>query len=440
MRLSTSNLVVACLTAALLAACGASNDGVPSLRSVSAAQPLKAGKEKVIYSFQGLPDMDGANPQAGLIAVNGVLYGTTNGGGQDTQECNEYTGCGTVFEVTASGSESALYRFKGGSDGVNPYAGLTAVGSSLYGTTYEGGSCGPSCGNDGTVFEVTPSAVESVLYTFKGSNSGDGGLPSADLITLNGVLYGTTTQGGSCCFGTVFKISTSGSESILHSFAGGGEGQDTDGGYPFTGLTVANGEFYGTTAGGGGTACGEAGFSGCGTVFKINTSGKERVLYRFQGGKDGAFPWAKLTLVNGKLYGTTSAGGSGSYGSGGEEGTIFEVSTSGKERVLHRFTGGIDGWGPLSGPLIAVGNTLYGTTTNGGGSTCSGYGCGTIFKITTSGEGYKVLYRFMGDPDGARPYSGLIDMDGLLYGTTSAGGNGSCSGLGGCGTVFEFNP
>jgi uncharacterized repeat protein (TIGR03803 family) len=438
------NLLCACLSAALLAACGGgSNNGLPSSTPMSGAQPRKAGREKVIYSFQGLPDMDGANPQAGLIAVSGVLYGTTNEGGKDTKDCNEYTGCGTVFEVSTSGSESVLYRFEGGSDGVNPYAGLAAVDGILYGTTIEGGSCGPSCGNDGTVFEVTPSGAESVLYTFKGSNSGDGGLPSADLIALNGVLYGTTTQGGSCCFGTVFEISTSGSESVLHSFAGGGEGQGIDGGYPFTGLTVANGELYGTTAGGGGTPCGEAGFSGCGAIFKINTSGKERVLYRFRGGNDGAFPWANLTLVNGKLYGTTSAGGSGSYGSSGEEGTIFEVSTSGKERVLHRFTGGTDGWGPLSGPLVAVNKTLYGTTTNGGGSGCNGYGCGTIFKISTSGNGYRVLYSFKGGTDGARPYSGLISVNGGLYGTTSVGGNSTgcyLNGNNGCGTVFEFMP
>ena len=113
---------------------------------------------------------------------------------------------------------------------------------------------------------------------------------------------------------------------------------------------------------------------------------------------------------------------------------MFEATTSGKERVLHRFTGGADGWGPLSGPLTAVGDTLYGTTTNGGGSACSGYGCGTIFKITTNGRGYKVLYRFTGVLDGARPYSGLTLVNGVFYGTTSIGGANNY------GTVFEYTP
>jgi uncharacterized repeat protein (TIGR03803 family) len=207
-------------------------------------------------------------------------------------------------------------RYSGaGSDGAFPEAGLIDVAGTLYGTTYQGGTSGA-----GTVFKVSTSGKESVLYSFKGADGAD---PYAGLIAVNGTLYGTTQQGGSAgcesgygC-GTVFELSTSGKERVLHRFKGG-----TDGADPYAGLIALNGTFYGTTwHGGDSSACSYSSASGCGTVFEVNTSGNERVLYRFKGGKDGASPQAGLLAVKGVLYGTTGRGGSGC-----ECGTVFRIS------------------------------------------------------------------------------------------------------------------
>jgi uncharacterized repeat protein (TIGR03803 family) len=467
---SVRNLVGACLSAALLASCGGGDNFVtssahtlvmpqigltPSTAGASSRpferppreQPLKSGAEQVLYSFKGLSGKDGANPEAALTVLNGTIYGTTSVGGLDTKQCGEYTGCGTVFELSTSGAEQVLHSFKGAPDGINPYAGLVAVNGELYGTTYEGGNT-PSGTSDGTVFEVNPSTgKEAVVYSFKGSNAGDGAYAFADLISVNGVLYGTTQEGGVCdpyCgYGTVFELSPSGSESVLHSFSGGGFYNAPDGGYPQAGLVDLNGTMYGTTADGGGTACVEGnGSSGCGTVFDVGASGSESVLYRFKG-KTGAYPTGDLVSAKGALFGTTDGGGDSGSGSGGCSGNhafgcgvVFELSTKGKEHVLHFFKGGSDGWGPLAG-IVAVNGTLYGTTSSGGGSGCNGYGCGTVFEISTTGKKYRVLYRFSGGTDGSRPFASLILMNGALYGTTNYGGS-STNCPQGCGTVFKI--
>ena len=335
--------------------------------------------ERVLHSFN-YNGKDGFIPSAGLIALKGAFYGTTYGSFGSSGECDSY-GCGTVFEVRTSGKERVLYRFKGGTGGFAPSAGLIVVNGALYGTTAYGGTPGGSFGYGcGTVFEVSTSGKGRIVYRFKCEP--DGGEPQAGLIDVSGTLYGTTSSGGTYCTGgygagcgTVFEVSTSGNEHVLYSFS------DTpDGAYPFAGLTDVNGALYGTTYPGG-TGCKNGGFGpGCGTVFEVSTSGKERVLYRFKGGTDGKYPFAGLTDVNGTLYGTTYAGGTGckngSYGSGC--GTVFEVSTSGKERVLYRFKGGTDGYYPRAG-LIAVNGALYGTTSRGG---TSDYHYGTVFRIT----------------------------------------------------------
>jgi hypothetical protein len=166
-----------------------------------------------------------------------------------------------------------------------------------------------------------------------------------------------------------------------------------------------------------------------------------RTLHRFKGGADGASP-TNVVDINGVLYGTTAAGGGTSCGSGGLGcGTVFAISTSGKGyHVLHRFKGGIDGWNPTTLSADMKG-TLYSATTFGGHSGCgSGYGCGTVFKMSTSGNGYSVLYRFKGGMDGANPRShGPIQVNGMLYGTTYSGGGSGCGGSG-CGTVFAVAP
>ena len=339
---------------------------------------------------------DGANPYAGLVNVDGVLYGTTFDGGK--------YGNGTVFAVTVTGTERVLYSFEGGADGANPQAGLVNVNGVLYGTTPFGGQYG-----DGTVFAVTRSGQEHVLHTFKGG--ADGATPYAGLVDVNGILYGTTFYGGQSNPGTVFAITITGQERVLHTFTGGTGGPD--GANPYAGLIELNGILYGTTFGGGGQY-------NPGTVFAITTTGKERVLYAFTGGTggaDGANPYASLINSKGILYGTTFGGG-GQY----NPGTVFAITTTGKERVLHAFTGGAggaDGANPYAG-LVDVNEILYGTTFGGGGQ----QNRGTIFAVTTTGK-ERVLHAFTGGSggaDGANPYSGLVEMNGILYGTTFGGG------------------
>ncbi len=301
-----------------------------------------SGTERVLHSFTGVAP-NGANPSAGLVAVNGALYGTTSLGGK--------SGDGTVFKVSTSGKQHVLYSFAGAPDGANPYAALVAVNGTLYGTTYEGGKSG-----NGSVFTVSTSGTERVLYSFKGAQ--DGANPAAGLTLVNGTLYGTTYRGGTSGNGTVFKVSVSGTEHVIYSFKGA-----PDGANPYAGLAALNGTLYGTTY--------EGGKSGNGSVFKVSTSGTERALYSFKGASDGANPYAGLIALNGTLYGATF------YGGNSGNGTIFKVSTTGTERVLYRFTGvAPDGANPYAS-LVSVNGTLYGTTHQGGKS-----GNGIVFKLT----------------------------------------------------------
>jgi uncharacterized repeat protein (TIGR03803 family) len=309
----------------------------------------------------------------------------------------------TAERTRPSHTYGVLYSFKGGSgDGEDPYAGLIRVKGRLYGTTYEGGANG-----DGTVFAITTSGAETVLHSFGGS--GDGALPLAGLLNVKGTLYGTTFEGGANGDGTVFAITTSGAETVLYSFKGGsGDGAD-----PVATLINVKGTLYGTTF--------LAGANGDGTVFKITTSGTETVLHNFPtGSRDGLFPYAGLFNVKGTLYSTTYAGGADSFG------TVFSITTSGAETVLYSFKGAPgDGLFPYAG-LLNVKGTLYGATYEGGAN----YN-GTVFAVTTSGA-ETVLHSFGGSGDGEDPEAGLINVKGTLYGTTYDGG------ANGDGTVFAI--
>jgi uncharacterized repeat protein (TIGR03803 family) len=246
----------------------------------------------------------------------------------------------------------------------------------------------------------------NVLYNFTGG--ADGSLPYfGSLVRDNaGNLYGTTDFGGSFNYGTVFKVSKSGTETVLHSFTGG-----SDGGYPFAGLLLSGNTLYGTTFAGG---------SGNGVVFemRINT-GTETVLYTFTGGSDGGSPFAGLVQDKaGNLYGTTYGGGSGS-GSG--YGVVYKVvPKTKKETVLHTFAGS-DGKYPSSGlTLDTTGKVLYGTATDGGSS-----GYGVVFSLTTDAGTYTVLYNFTGGADGAFPWGSLsLGKGSILYGTAYGSGSG----------------
>lgn len=333
-----------------------------------------------------------------------------------------------------NGGYKLLYSFKGGADGEYPAAGLTFVKGALYGTTLNGGYSG--CTNGcGTVFRMSTNGSKKVIYSFNGSP--DAAWPSFALLNLNGTLYGTTQQGGAGCgsrggCGAVFAITTSGAERVVYSFNGGSDG-DT----PFGSLIALNGKLYGTTYYGGyGVLCG----GGCGTVFEVTRSGRERILHRFRGSPNGGQnPIGALVAMNGKLYGATWIGG-GSRACYLGCGTIFEVSTSGKERVLYNFNGVPDGENP-EGALVNVGGALYGTTALGGtGTGCRGYGCGTFFRLIPSytSASYSVIYNFVGGRNSGEPNGGLLPLNGIFYGT-AAGGNRCGSNGRTCGTVFDVS-
>jgi uncharacterized repeat protein (TIGR03803 family) len=401
-RTPSIRIVALVALAALLASCsrGGGSFPLPATASNDAAAQryatMAAGGYELLYSFKD--GTDGGYPYAGLTSFDGELYGTTYGGGGGDD-------WGTVFKISTSGQEHVLYRFQAGNDGAHPYDGLLPLDGELYGTTEQGGTSGA-----GTVFKVSASGAERVIYSFKAGS--DGQYPYGRLIALDGELYGTTYGGGGGYgWGVVFKVSTSGEEHVLYRFKA-----NNDGAHPYAGLIVVNGELYGTTE--------QGGTSGSGTVFKIDTAGQEHVVYSFKGGSDGQYPYARLTLLSGNLYGTTYQGGVSSGW-----GTVFRVSLAGEEHVLYRFKANDDGAHPQFGSLIAIGSTLYGTTYQGGSS-----GSGTVFSVGTAAGVERVIYSFKGGTDGQYPYDGLLNVNGTLFGTTYQGG------AGGFGTVFKLLP
>jgi hypothetical protein len=424
-------------------------------------------KEKVLYSFQGLPD--GADP-VGAIAfdVAGNLYGATLDGGADN--CPGIAQCGTVFQLEppkqkgGAWSESLIYVFKGknSNDGETPDGGVIFdKAGNLYGTTSYGGTgdcvlLGIKVGC-GVVYKLTPPKqkggawTESVIYSFKGGK--DGYLPNGDLtFDVAGNLYGATEFGGgkgTWCdpyyqyCGTVFELSppkTKGgrwSEQILHSFAAGSDGYNPNGG-----LLVDNkGAVYGTTPLGGNQLCNLGQYQvGCGIAFKLVPPGRvggawtEKIVHVFTDGKDGAGPNGGLIFdTKEAIYGTAGGGGSGNG-----RGVVFRFTQSRNgqwnEMALYSFQGS-DGWGP-SGPVTfdALGN-VYGTTNSGGA-----HFRGTFFRLKPTGSkwAFDLVYSFMGSPDPAFPAARVIvDKAGdHFYSTTQGGGTGQAC-QSGCGTVFE---
>jgi uncharacterized repeat protein (TIGR03803 family) len=317
-----------------------------------------------------------------------------------------------------------LYIFQGGisgPDGGTPTGGLIiGTDGNYYGTTLYGGTGG------GTLFKVTPGGTESIVYAFSGSQ--DAQLPSRPIQGPDGNFYGTAYWGGgSNGYGIIYTVTPSGQETILQSFT------NTNGGpaNPGAGLTLgADGNFYGTTTGGG--------TSGLGTFFKMTPSGALTVLYSFDGGA-GASPAAELLLLeDGDFLGTARSGGES------DNGTVFRISPVGKVALLHSFAGGADGAYPAAPLMRGRDGAFYGTTQAGGTGSCTSpitpSGCGTVFRLTAAGE-ESVIYTFVGYPtDGSSPQGGLVQAkDGVLYGTTDAGGYsdaGNCSS--GCGTVFSM--
>ncbi len=412
-------------TLALLTACSGTRSASP-LPAAPAGVASHRGSPgtsqyELLYAFKGTPD--GASPLASLVSVRGKLYGTTLNGSSNycSQSCGSnhcYLGCGTVFSIDKSGSERVVYNFKGtfnsGEDGAWPFAGLTVLGGLLYGTTGGGGA-----NAEGTVFSVSKSGKETVLHSFSGGSDGED--PEATLIDVKGTLYGTTVYGGGTgcggngC-GTVFSITSGGKEKVVHAFAGG-----SDGARVYAPLTYLHGKLYGATLQGGGTGCGG---DGCGAIFELSLSGKEHVIYSFGAGTNGAFPNG-LTAVGGLLYGTTEGGGTKSSG------TFFSITQSGSEKLLYSFQDIPDGNGP-GATLLYLKGGFYGTTV-GGGTT----GDGALFEVGKTGS-ESVLYSFQGGGDGADPQAAVIAVKDTLYSTTYKGGGSGCYGSNGCGTVFAF--
>jgi uncharacterized repeat protein (TIGR03803 family) len=394
------------------------------LVSVIAIQPAQARKFKVLHTFRG---KDGGGPEGVLVKdAAGNLYGTTGGGGKG--KCGKL-GCGTAFKLDKTGKQVWLHSFDGG-NGHGPQAGLLRdAAGNLFGTTVYGGDtrCNPPYGC-GTVFKLDRTGTnEVVLHKFTGTP--DGFFPQAVLIKdVAGNLYGTTPLGGTGGLGAVFKIDKGGKETVLYNFSGG-----SDGCFPYPGVILDSaGSLYGVASEGGDGFCN----SGMGVLFKLDKRGNETVLHTFQGGSDGANPDSVLLFDSqGNLYGTTENGGSSGCGGTGC-GTVFELSHDGAETVLYAFcslSNCADGEVPGAGPLVrdSTGN-LYGTTFFGGTSDH-----GVVFKLGTSGK-ETVLHNFTGRADGANPVAGLVlDDSGALYGSAEQGG-ATCFTSYTCGVVFEI--
>jgi uncharacterized repeat protein (TIGR03803 family) len=414
------------------------------LVALGAVQLARAQK---FASLVELQSADGVTPLAGLVqGVDGNFYGTNSALGVNNG--------GAIFKVTPTGTLTTLYSFcaqPNCTDGDGPEASLVqGADGNLYGTTYGGGIQGPCYGQAfacGTVFKITPGGTLTTIYEFcSQANCTDGANPSGTLVQASdGNFYGTTYSGGyydgqphGCgdpgC-GTVFKITPTGTLTTLYSFCA--EKYCSDGYFPVAGLIQAtDGNFYGTTPGGGET--------GYGTVFKITPKGTLTTLFSFCDNctGEGYRPEAGLVQANdGNFYGTAEYGGNKySYG------TIFKITPSGTVTTLYSFNN-IDGSGPIGGLIQSTDGDLYGTTSGGGTANgCVAYygvnNCGTVFKITLTGT-LTTLHSFCIQADcsdGAFPYAGLVQAtNGNLYGTTFGGGTYSPCYYRGCGTVFAMN-
>jgi uncharacterized repeat protein (TIGR03803 family) len=383
----------------------------------------------ILYSFAGAPDSKAPNSTL-LLDGSGNLYGVTYGGGASYE--------GTAFKLSSSGKETVLYSFLSGY-GNRPDSVIQDAKGRLYGTTTYGGSYG-----EGAVFKVDQKGNETVLYSFRGGDKSFGFNPDALVRDQQGNLYGTAMFGGQTggCFGggcgIVFQLDPAGKETLLYTFKGG-----TDGGYP-SGPIVrdAAGNLYGATAYGGDLSC----FSphGCGTVFKLDPAGKKTVLHIFTGtGGDGAQPWSGLVSdKEGNLYGSTLNGGTGPNCTSAEDGcgTVYKIDKTGKETILYSFTGNGADFPPVYAALaLDEKGNIYGTTPTGGSENC-GFGCGAVWMLDLAGKN-NILHEFSGGAEGATPGAGVtLDSVGNIYGTTGAGGDLSCGNFNnaGCGTVFKL--
>lgn len=411
---------------AALALMSCSRGAVPLTAATSSAGAIGNRAESryaVLYRFGQLPD--GNSPATDLVWLAGRLYGTTYGGGATSKFCE--TGCGTVYSIdpkSPSTSYERLYSFHGGSDGAIPNAGLNPNGSvpnTLFGTTFFGGQAGQNCylgRRCGTVYSIDTSGNENVLHMFSGTD-GANPLGGRHYDSLQKVFFGTTEYGGTNNFGTVYSVDDSGNEQLLYSFSGGPH----DGAYPVGTLAVHCSltacRLYGVTLQGGAT--------NDGAIFIVTLDLQTqkisaKLLHSFVPA-EGDVPLGGLELSINQLvvFGAASRDGAN------DRGSIFSYTTApvAKFTILHSFNKGGDGELPYVRPTL-INGALYGTTQEGGA-----YGSGTIYKIQLS-KGYPqecILHSFP-DPtvqggDGLRPDSPLrnfkIGNQVLFFGTTVQG-------------------
>ena len=393
-------------------------DAVMTVSSVSTSGPFAVGAnkcQKALKTGASCKVWVTYTPQSPETDTGVLTFSDT---ASNSPQTVSLTGTGAMAET--------LYEFpSSGKNGALPVSTviLDAKGN-LYGATSYGGTSKNCLFNGlrvgcGTVYKLTPGGKQTVLHNFAGL---DGAIPSGGLVLdSQGNLFGTTGEGGVYGYGTVFKLTASGTETVLYSFTG-----QTDGAYPWEPLVLdAQGNLYGTTS--------EGGIYGYGTVYKMSQSGNETVMYNFGSlPNDGSYPIGAMVLDGqGNLYGATFWGGMNGTG------TVFKVTPSGEETVLHSFTGeragGMDGAYPDEGLSFDTQGNLYGTTLYGGAYGDGTNGYGTVFMVTPSGV-ESLLYNFGGyADDGIYPYGVVVDSQGSLYGTTSAGGSGG-------GTVFKLTP
>jgi uncharacterized repeat protein (TIGR03803 family) len=368
-------------------------DHPPVQRSNGAAAPVQADPTyTVLHDFAGAPG-DGADSGADVTLDDlGNIYGTTDFGGS--------SGDGVIFKLAPDGTETLLHTFTG-PDGSAPDGAvmLTAKGD-LYGTTGSGGASG-----NGVLFKLTAKGKFRKLHDFA---TNDGAFLRGRLIRDKlGNIYGTALFGGTNGDGTVFRYGFDGTFTVLHTFNG------SDGEFPEHGVVRDSaGNLYGVTAFGG--------TGGNGTVFKIATDGTFSTVRNFTGGSDGGFLYGGLAIDKaGNLYGSTGDGGTSGAG------TVFKLAADGTLTTLYDFTGGADGANP-SGDMLLAGTRLYSVTNQGGDPDCQ---CGVIYEITSKGR-ERVLHTFTGS-DGAAYSAGLTKSNGTFYGTASSGGTD------GVGVVFS---
>lgn len=387
-----------------------------ALSSAAAAKsqsPKKVSPETILYYFQGAAD--GGKPDSTLVAdQSGNFYGTTQYGGNvscttplKVPRKAPPAGCGTVFKISANGTETVLHAFgSAAGDGVWPIGYLSSdTSGNLYGMTNFGGNYGL-----GSIYKVTPDGTETIVYSSNGSL-----IPSSNLLVdSQGNLYGassghgTGTGCGATGCGYIFELAPNGTLAVLYSF----NGSNGDGGNPGGALVVdASGNIYGTTATGGA--------GGWGTVFKLAPGGTESVLYAFGAPPDAAQPQSGVTMdAQGNLYGTSDTGGGSGYGA------VFKVTPDGTETVLLDCQNRIDGFLPYGTPVLDASGNLFDTTYEGGT-----YNDGTIFKLAPDGT-ETVLFNLK-KKYGDLPTAGVIlDQSGNIYGATAYGGNQSGKGNG----------